>query len=449
MKKQYAISIIVIYLLLTALIYIYIPTPESHLEKDSYGYEKIALNFLNNGRLTPHLENDIPVQTIGYPFFLGLIYRFFGHHWEYVIVIQLLLSIMTGLLIYRIATLLFNELIGYGAFSLWAINLGFLIYPHYLLTEILLVTLLCAFLERFITFLCTRNHFTLCIAGILGGLSVIVKPVALWLFLFLLISLLIKNNMKSAVITGFLFSFCFYTPVVSYMTYNKIMHNIFSIGPLLQENLFIYVLAKMKVHTEQISYTTALNEVYLPFQQYRRSDPNAWHTNKKSFFTLMKTHPFLLPKLWIHNIIKTYMGLFSTQLKVLLHEELEGGMCSFSNTSGPLFYRFKSYIFGWTSSSILKGIALLEALYNYFRFIFIWLALFYLFLHKQYFLSIFFIVPIAYLSFITGHDGCARYRLMFEPLLIVLTALGIYIMYMWLTSAIKKNTVVSHLNLST
>jgi hypothetical protein len=37
-----------------------------------------------------------------------------------------------------------------------------------------------------------------------------------------------------------------------------------------------------------------------------------------------------------------------------------------------------------------------------------------------------FIAYLAYFSLITGHDGCARFRMLFEFVLIVLAALGVW-----------------------
>ena len=60
------------------------------------------------------------------------------------------------------------------------------------------------------------------------------------------------------------------------------------------------------------------------------------------------------------------------------------------------------------------------------------MSFFVLFESREYFLISFFVLTIGYFAFITGHDGCARYRMMFEGLYIILAAYGLVIIWYWL-----------------
>ena len=404
---------------------------QAHYERDSYGYVAIAENFAQTFQLTHPNSNTMPVQTVGYPLFVGIIFKLFGLHTLPVILAQIILSILSGLLTMKIALLLFGNLSAYISALLWSLNLGFLVFSQFFMTEILLITLLLTCIYNFFLYMIYNNKKALFLSGLFSGCSVAVKPVALLYVIGLCICILIwkKGYLIKKGQEILLFCLIFLVPVMSYMTFNKITYDTFSISSLVNENLYVYFLSKLNVHIYGISYSSAMKNILANYQGFSRTNAKQWDSAKQQFWHHVYTRPLLVAAIWIGNVCKTFLGLFSTQLKLLMEPTLKGGECSFSNTKGSIFSRFQQYIFGHTTSVVVQNVALIEALWNIVRYLLVALALLFLLLDKQYFLFCFFVGSISYFSSITGHDGCGRYRMMFEPLLVLLASLTLSIIY--------------------
>jgi hypothetical protein len=403
------------------------PTPESHLEIDSAGYERTATYFAQTSRIVdPATPSCHPVQTLAYPFFVGMIYKIFGHSYGFVVLMQLILAMVCGLLIYHAAVLIGGEQAGLYVLVLWSINLGFLVYVQFLLTEILLVTFLLGFIERFVLFLCTKKKSALFTALLMLGVSVVVKPAAL-LFIFPLAFLLlffVSGAWWARIKIASLGVLCFLLPVVGYMTSNKIRFGHFSIAPMTNEILYRYFSAKVKAKLEGKNYEKVLEQEQWCTENDLLND-NGWQKSKKFLINAAYQHPLVVLHIWFTNVVKTWFGLFTTQLKVLLDPAIRGGDCSFFKVEGTTFIaRLWNYItFG--DSVWLKIIAGLEFLWTMLRYFLLLFALWIFFLREKYSLLAFCITYFFYFTLITGHDGCGRYRMMVEPLILILVAVAV------------------------
>lgn len=408
------------------MLYKAVPTPNKHLEIDSTGYERIATHFETTSCLECPMQPDQhPVQTFVYPLFLGTIYKMFGHDYAYVVFFQYLLAVLCGLLVYLTAATLFNPMVGCIATLLWSMNLGFLVYVQLLLTEILLVAFLLGFLYFFSLWWQTRNNTYIALAGLSLGYSVIVKPAAL-LFIIPLsffILLFMRGTWQKKISSVLLLLLFFYLPIMGYMTRNYLCYGHFRIAPMMSEIIYLYFAARVESELVNKSRDEIVKEKLI--SQQDSFDEHRWNGAHEFLMNTLYNNPFLLVRIWVINVIKTFLGLFSTQLKVLLEPAVMGGDCSFFKTSGSLVSRADAYITCGTESKPLRTIAYAEALWTIIRYLLILIACLYLVTHQQYAEFIFFIMYMGYFTAITGHDGCARYRMMIEPLLIILTAAGI------------------------
>lgn len=420
-----------LFLINSSLLYRIRHSPQAHYDRDSYGYVAIAEYFAQTSQLKNPYSDEMPVQTVGYPFFVGILYKLFGIKPEIIIFAQIILSILAGLLIMKTTLLLFGNIAGYISALLWALNLGFLIFSQFFMTEIVLVTLLLVCIYNFLLYMKNDTKINLIISAFFCGLSVAVKPIALLYSIGLCFCLFIfkQERFQTKIKATALFYTIFLVPVLGYMTFNKIMYNTFSVSSLVHENIYVYFLSKLTVHAEGISYTSAMHNILATSKGYSRTNPQRWQQAKQKFWNYVYNHPLLVVKIWLGNVGKTFFGLFSTQLKLFTEPTLQGGDCSFSNTKGSLLVRIKNYIFGNSHSKIIQLIALTEALWNGIRYLLIALAILFLCVTRAYFISYFFIGSIVYLSIITGHDGCGRYRMMFEPFLIILTSYAFCLIY--------------------
>jgi len=121
------------------------------------------------------------------------------------------------------------------------------------------------------------------------------------------------------------------------------------------------------------------------------------------------------------------LGLFVTNLKVLVEPNIRGGDISFFKIKGSCWERIANYITTGTQQKWIWFIGIFEAIWLFARYVLCFFTLYSMALQRKLSLLCFFCSYLFYFSMITGHDGCARFRMMFEFLLIILAALGVVI----------------------
>jgi len=173
MKKVRLRTILLVSLLLKLSVFCLMSpwTVKSEAEKilvsDSRGYQGLALNLLQHGSFAPvrdtvdahrfsdsgcagylFLKSD-SYRTPGYPLFLAAVYRLFGIRPYVAILCQILLSLFTLLLVYKISFLLFKE---QGAARLAALLFALDIHTAYVSNLLLTDTLFTFFFVLFLYF---------------------------------------------------------------------------------------------------------------------------------------------------------------------------------------------------------------------------------------------------------------------------------------------------------
>ena len=152
----------------------------------------------------------------------------------------------------------------------------------------------------------------------------------------------------------------------------------------------------------------------------------SWVKVKTKFWNEVKKNPLLFVKTWCREMCKTLFGLFTTNFKLLIEPGVYGKGVSFFDHEGSLIKKMYSYITYGTNITTLHIIGLFELIFNILKYFFSLLALIFLAKKQRWFLAAFLLLYIAYFSFVTGFDGCARYRTMFEFLLLFLASTGVY-----------------------
>lgn len=407
------------------------PLKDQHFDLDSYGYERIALHFAQEGLPTDPALNEIPVQIIGYPLVIGLVYKIFGIHWQFLIILQMLLGLATCFLIARAADSLWGESAGAIAFGLSAINSGLIVYPNLFLTETLFTFLLALWFERLVRYLSTHELNSLICSCAALGFSLAVKPASLFfipIFLGFLIIKLGPSFFKT--IKNGLMICALIVPGLSVMTFNYVQYNAFQLAPTLNENIYFYLLARIKVQDLSISIDQAYRSIEETFGNYERTDSRRWLRAKEEFWRYCTENPLLVAQLWICNMIKTIGGLFVTQLKVLLKPELRGTALSFLSQghASSIIAKINSYIANGAYYPFILFVGWAEFILLWVRYMTILIAMRFLIIRKEFWLNALFLIYCTYFIVITGHDGCARYRMALEPLLIIFSALGILVL---------------------
>jgi 4-amino-4-deoxy-L-arabinose transferase-like glycosyltransferase len=425
--KYYLISFSVLFILFSIFLYKNVSHIKPHQDIDSSAYLVNAQRFYQtNSFVDPANPKAIPYYALGYAFFIGLVYKIFGVSNFYVIWLQVLLALLTGFLIFGTTRLLFNKKTALISFILFSLNVGFLTFSQFILTEVLLAFLYTLFLYLFVLFMKKQKLLHLVFSCLILGLSVAVKPAALYFifFLILFVLLFLENKLKHII----LICISFYLPITGYMLFNKIAYNNFAVAPLGNENFYFYFFPKVLAKEKGSDYLT--EKAHLSsLLTGEKMEAQSWNKIKELFISHLKKNPILFVRVWLQNVAKTLFGLFTTNLKVLVEPGLRGGDVSFFKTEGSFVQRIWGYIAAGTLFGWVKAVGVLEGLWTILRYILCLIALIFLLLKKRWATIFLLISFVFYFSMITGHDGCARFRMMFESALIILASPSIYLLF--------------------
>ncbi len=412
---------ILVFLLLSLWLYLHVGGVRPHCDVDSMAYVERAAFLTTTGTFCNPLAPALPYYGLGYPLFLATINYFFGTSFVWIVLAQLLLTLLNFFIICHIATMLFGTNTRYIAFILATTSFGYLIFAQFILTELLLATLLTA---SFYFLLQPQRLSSACYAGLLLGLSVLVKPVALYFTIPLVVfwgALFWRHAL--------VFVLCFWLILGGLLLHNYYVFGAPRLGSLASINLCYWFYPYLLAHEKGtlVEYERA---------ELCRRQP---YVNQvmPELVAAVKDRPLVAAWYWFFNMFKTAVGLYVTNLKVLMGG-VRGGDVSFFKQTGSIWQKMWGYITMGTTEAWVVGAAVSEAVLLAGRYMFVLLGLYRLvFVFKktnnrieayknEYAWQLYLCVAfLGYFLMVTGHDGCARFRMMIEFLLIVLAAGGL------------------------
>ena len=417
---------IIFYLSGSTLIWFFIPAFSSRLENDSLAY----LHLLKTYEVTGSFYDASPTLAtwfgLGYPFFMTACRMLYQNN--YIIIIAQILLACCSILLLHASAAHFTSASKKATIWLASINLGYMLYPHFFLTETLMV-----FLITLGFFLLLKNYHAqepnnilFFFAGIIFSFSMLVKPSILYLIPFWIIGFVLQNKktistkLKSMLI--FIASFALLPLIFMHCHYQKFgYHYLKSVDKV---NLYYFFLPHLQANIAGTSFEEAqksLHEQY-PIQNY--ADPHAFDQIQNLCLQTILAHPVTSLQVWTTQMLKTLMGLYTNHLKVLLSTEIKGGECSFFKFSGTLYQKIMQYLSYKTDSHFLIFLGIFELII---RLICIMLALigtYQIIIQKDWMGFWFLIIPTGYFWGITGADGCGRLRMLVEPFFILLSSIG-------------------------
>lgn len=392
--------------------------PQPHCDIDSKAYLERGTLFYNTNKFVTAHHPQQPYYALGYALFIGLAYKIFGQSLGVIILLQLLVALISCLLMMRMAQRLFGLRARCWVPVLFACNLGYLVFVQFVLTEIVLSFFLLLFFERLTAYFHRQQLPVLAQAGLALGCSMIIKPAAMY-FVFVVCAMLalgLVGACKLRLLRSVLFALCFYLPVIGYMTYNYQAFGNFALCTLDKINLYYWFFPNVLAY-EHGTTSDAERKQLLAHQ----SD----EVVGKLFWQKVVHKPLLVGYVWLLNVMKTCAGLYATNLKVLVEPQVFGGAISYFKIPGGWCAKAWGYITAGATRPWVVAVTLFEVFYSLMRYILCAVALWFLFRKKQWLALATIVIFIAYFALITGHDGCARFRMMFEFLLIVLAAGGL------------------------
>lgn len=393
----------------------------AHKPMDAQGYHAIAMRFVEKGTLLSESKEPLN-HPIGYSLLLGLFYKLWGSEIWKLVQFQVLLMLMSLVVWYYIVKRLFGENRAYYAYLFSIFNLGFLLYPQLVLVEVGQFFLCTLFFERLSRFYCSSKEQCLTQAGLCLGLSVWLKPSALYFPLYCIPFVLGLWLWKRTNILYNLFCFAggFYVPVMFYSLYNYMMFGYVRISYIPEYAQYFFFHKKLLHQINPAWSESKLHKLlYSHFDsRYIRLDSRYWKSSAQFFYQTCFSYPLLVSEHIVLNIIKTLTAPFTSQWKLYLDTSLKGSHAQ------SFFQNPKGYLAPLFTYSSMGLITLYGIVYSFFQWICMLLGCWILLKTRKELFLLFGFMIAGYFSLITFADGGGRYRLIFEPLYISSAAIG-------------------------
>jgi 4-amino-4-deoxy-L-arabinose transferase-like glycosyltransferase len=410
--------------------------PEVYFQPDSTEYVKLAEGLKHHGGFSYPEAPTVPKaeRMPGYPAFLAAAMPLCDGRIPCVVLIQMLLDTLTCLVVYILGE---RACRGAGFLSgmLAALNPGMIAYCQFLLTDSLFLFIFTLGLLWLTELTEKPDAVSLSVFGALLGASVWVRPVTTYLpFVLtpvLLGGFLLRFRLPALKSIGLasIFLASFLAAVTPWLIRNYVQFGAFRLNAQAGNHLLHYIAPFFWQNSKGIPYPEGnekaremtrrmVEEMAGPdgtVSPFDRSDAQV-----RRFIQIVKAEPLSgIAKAWISGIIKNLGAPAIVDISYLLRIER------------PHFYDMKGETFlerSWhflAGSGAFGGIVILNmALTAIFRVLQL-AGLIQLCEAGKWSLSLVYVTIILYFLLISGPVGYAKYRLPFEPILMMFTAMGI------------------------
>jgi 4-amino-4-deoxy-L-arabinose transferase-like glycosyltransferase len=272
------ILILAFILRILLLIGIFIKNPDGIYVYDSYGYWQLGYNIVHYFSFSQSynlpLEPDY-FRTPIYPLFIALA-ESIGPEGFSIIFLQIIISVLTCYITYRIAIALTENLfIANIAALLVTVDLPSIVLTNLVLTETLFTFLLVMCFYFFINYLRNRQVKQLVFASVLSGLMILCKPIAFFIPFFFsgFIIYVNRKNILSIIKPLFLLSAFVMLIVSPWLIRNKIVYDHYFLSVIREHNLLNYQAAA--IYAERFDHSLAEAQSILRWKTFREFKEDA------------------------------------------------------------------------------------------------------------------------------------------------------------------------------
>ena len=369
------------------------------------------------------------MRTPLYPTFLALI-KLFSNNIYSIIFIQLLLSFMNLFLIYKIG-ILFSKNIAKISILIASINLNLINGSVFILTEAIFLPLFLSFIYFFLKNLHEdkkENLFTsICLSAIFLALATLVRPFAYYFFV-LIIFIFIKKNFILNFKKFFIFIFLFSIILSPWCLRNLHLFGYYKLTNSTGPNLTGYYLPYLESNNSKKIISEVRKQNYISLKNKIDYSKNPFLINEKEIqFFKNKIEDYSLLtfiETWIEGNIKF---LFSPSIVDTFYL-LDVKKTNFSSINKSSFIE-KSFIYIFKNDNKIFSYFLILSIIFIFISRFLAFMTIFIFNKKNLFKIFIFYLIIIINLLLTGPIGTARYRIVVEPLLIIMFSVSIYYLY--------------------
>jgi 4-amino-4-deoxy-L-arabinose transferase-like glycosyltransferase len=149
---------------------------------DEQSYNQVAVNLVNHGEFSSEPGIPTSLRPPLYPAILAGVYSVFGvENYQAVRILQVVVSLLTVVLVWRLGSLVFSPRVGLWAAALFCFYPSFIGLNYLLLTEVFFTFFLCAACTALVLSLKRQSLGWLALAGVCIGLGALTRSI-LWLF---------------------------------------------------------------------------------------------------------------------------------------------------------------------------------------------------------------------------------------------------------------------------
>ncbi len=399
---------------------------------DAIGYNRLALSFLSN----KSFEDFGGFRTPGYPLFIALLYSISSGSVWFILLIQILLSTISVLLVFKIANIIFSRKIAILSAFLFAIDIHQALYAVTLGTDTLFVFLFLASVFFLIKSLIKMNLLKLCLSGLILGISSMVRPVSyLFPFVVIFFILFISNlKIKEKLFSSALFGAIFLITISPWLFHNYSKYGEAKLTSQTGSNfLFCNVAATEAYKTGKSIVQVNKNFFNLALEQgidttnMLNDTTNIYDSFKNSqiFYNIaqnyIKDNFILYSERHLMGIVNMYAGLATRHIASIFH--LKSTALNVPQFEGPnIFKRIIDFFHSKTLGELFIAFGL--SIYLLINYLFALYAILILIKKNEKFVFLFVLI-ILYFSAITGVVGLARLKIPIMPYINILCAVGL------------------------
>lgn len=410
--------------------------PALILQPDSRMYVSLSDGIMRFGKFVYPDRPDVPEteRMPGYPVFIASIRYLLPGGLLSVSAVQILIGSITCVLIYILGEMVLKGA-GFLSGILAVINTGLITYSIFILNDGLFLFFFLLIIILVLKFFKKPTYVLSILIGLLSGLCSYIRPVVIYfpafVSLIMLFYLITSSHIKKieaylksiTIVAVFLITICPWM-IRNYMNYGK-----FSLQSQAGEHMLQYIVPFVWQYSKGIPFIEGMKRANEIFDEKiksqgianDKSDPfEISDLRVKTALEILKNEPkTAIIKAWVYGMIKNLFAPSIIDLSYLL------------DIKRPHFFYTKGKTLierAWNFISSMKGVfswalvgSILVLLIS--RFIQL-LGLFHIFKFKVW-EGIFFLITIGYFLLISGPVGYAKYRLPIEPILIILTVIGI------------------------
>ena len=397
------------------------------------GYHRLALSIM-----TPRsFSNYGTFKTPGYPVLIAFIYFLFGTEPWIVLFLQLFLDTGIVIIVYFIAKEIFkSKQISLIAAFLYSISFPSAYYSVKLFTEIPFTFILALAILIFIRSIKKNKLSGFALTGFFIGLITLIRPIAQYFPLVLLIVLVLSNSkpiekLRNAVILLMLF----FIVISTWQFRNLQVYDHYALSHIQGHNLCRHYVAMTKAHVENISEEeaikkligTSLKGVTNPFEQSRIYQEIA--------LSYISKHPLQYMKYHLKGILRMFLGTARSGMSELLGIKTERAA-----VMEPLSYTAHKIIKNF-HNELPTLILLMKQMLEY---MFVIIGLIIMRLKDKKIFSVLLIMIICYFALLTGPIGHSRFRIPIIPFYLIISAKGVFETFKFARNKIIARRMLLH-----